>query len=67
MKDDRREEVPNVQLWSREGFGGPLSVLVRPTNGTEYISVQGPHAPRRACSNVWFRPIKRMLRRFRPL
>ena len=48
MKDDRREEVPNVQLWSREGFGGPLSVLVRPTNGTEYISVQGPHAPRRA-------------------
>lgn len=48
MKDDRREEAPNVQLWSREGFGGPLSVLVRPTNGTEYISVQGPHAPRRA-------------------
>jgi hypothetical protein len=34
MKDDRREGAPNVQLWSREGFGGPLSVLVRPTNGT---------------------------------
>jgi hypothetical protein len=48
MKDDRREGPPNVQLWSREGFGGPLSVLIRPTNGTEYISVQGPHAPRRA-------------------
>jgi homogentisate 1,2-dioxygenase len=48
MKDDRREGLPNVQLWSREGFGGPLSVFIRPTNGTEYISVQGPHAPRRA-------------------
>src|ERR1700748_2100194 len=48
MKDDCREGPPNVQLWSREGFGGPLSVLIRPTNGTEYISVQGPHAPRRA-------------------
>src|ERR1700723_4676122 len=48
MKDDPREVATNVQLWSREGFGGPLSVLVRPTNGTEYISVQGPHAPRRA-------------------
>ena len=48
MKDDRRDDAPNVQLWSREGFGGPLSVLIRPTNGTEYISVQGPHAPRRA-------------------
>src|SRR4029077_13698491 len=48
MKDDPREVAPNVQLWSREGFGGPLSVLIRPTDGTEYISVQGPHAPRRA-------------------
>jgi homogentisate 1,2-dioxygenase len=48
MKDDRRQGPPNVQLWSREGFGGPLSVLIRPTNGTEYVSVQGPHAPRRA-------------------
>jgi homogentisate 1,2-dioxygenase len=48
MKDDRQDGPPNVQLWSREGFGGPLSVLIRPTNGTEYISVQGPHAPRRA-------------------
>jgi homogentisate 1,2-dioxygenase len=48
MKDDRKVDPPNVQLWSREGFGGPLSVLIRPTNGTEYVSVQGPHAPRRA-------------------
>jgi homogentisate 1,2-dioxygenase len=48
MKDDSREGPPNVQLWSREGFGGPLSVAIRPTNSTEYISVQGPHAPRRA-------------------
>ena len=48
MKDDRQDGPPNVQLWSRKGFGGPLSVLIRPTNGTEYISVQGPHAPRRA-------------------
>ena len=48
MKDVRKVGPPNVQLWSREGFGGPLSVLIRPTNGTEYVSVQGPHAPRRA-------------------
>jgi homogentisate 1,2-dioxygenase len=48
MKDDRRDGPPNVQLYSREGFGGPLSAGIRPTNGTEYISVQGPHAPRRA-------------------
>jgi homogentisate 1,2-dioxygenase len=48
MKDDREDETPNFQLWSRQGFGGPLSLLIRPTNGTEYISVQGPHAPRRA-------------------
>ena len=48
MKDDRRDGPPNVQLYSREGFGGPLSVGIRPTNGTEYISVEGPHAPRRA-------------------
>jgi homogentisate 1,2-dioxygenase len=47
MKDDRRDGPPNVQLYSREGFGGPLSVGIRPTNGTEYTSVQGPHAPRR--------------------
>jgi homogentisate 1,2-dioxygenase len=48
MKDDRRDDTANFQLWSRQGFGGPLSLLIRPTNGTEYISVQGPHAPRRA-------------------
>jgi homogentisate 1,2-dioxygenase len=48
MKDDRWDDPPNVQLYSREGFGGPLSVGIRPINGTEYISVQGPHAPRRA-------------------
>ena len=48
MKDDRRDGPPNVQLYSREGFGGPLSVGIRPTNGTEYLSVEGPHAPRRA-------------------
>jgi homogentisate 1,2-dioxygenase len=48
MKDDQRQDAPNVQLWSREGFGGPLSLAIRPTNGTEYISVEGPHAPRRA-------------------
>src|ERR1700733_9093422 len=44
MKDDRWDDPPNVQLYSREGFGGPLSVGIRPINGTEYISVQGPHA-----------------------
>ena len=35
------------QLWTREGFAGPASVVVRPGYGPDYVSVQGAHAPRR--------------------
>ena len=39
---------PPVQLWTRDGFQGALSVVTRPTYAPDYLSVQGPHAPRRA-------------------
>nr|MDW3663630.1 homogentisate 1,2-dioxygenase [Paraburkholderia terrae] len=39
---------PLVQLWSRDGFQGALSVVTRTTYAPDYLSVQGPHAPRRA-------------------
>jgi homogentisate 1,2-dioxygenase len=39
---------PLVQLWSRDGFQGAVSVVTRPTYAPDYLSVQGPHAPRRA-------------------
>ena len=48
MKNDKKVEEPNVEVWSREGFGGPLFLVTRPTNGTKFLSAQGPHAPRRA-------------------
>jgi homogentisate 1,2-dioxygenase len=40
-------EIP-VQLWTRDGFQGAMAVVTRPTYGPDYLSVQGPHAPRRA-------------------
>src|SRR6201996_8066017 len=41
-------DPPPVQLWTRDGFQGALSVVTRPTYAPDYLSVQGPHAPRRA-------------------
>ena len=66
MKDDRREDAPNVQLWSREGFGGPLSLLIRPTNGTEYISSRVRMRRAAPCWDAWFRPIKPTRKRLPP-
>lgn len=40
-------DPPAVQLWTRDGFQGALSVVTRPTYAPDYLSVQGPHAPRR--------------------
>jgi homogentisate 1,2-dioxygenase len=39
---------PVLQLWTRDGFSGAASVVTRPTYAPEYVSVEGPHAPRRA-------------------
>jgi homogentisate 1,2-dioxygenase len=39
---------PPIQLWTRDGFQGALSAVTRATYAPEYLSVQGPHAPRRA-------------------
>lgn len=41
-------DEPQVVLWTREGFVGEYSIVVRPSYGPDYLRVQGPHAPRRA-------------------
>ncbi|WP_332811062.1 hypothetical protein [Sphingomonas sp.] len=38
---------PNVHLWSRDGFLGVNAVALQPGYTPDYISVEGPHAPRR--------------------
>ncbi|QGZ57532.1 homogentisate 1,2-dioxygenase [Paraburkholderia acidiphila] len=48
MKDETKGAEPNVQLWTRDGFLGALSVVTRSTYAPDYLSVEGPHAPRRA-------------------
>ncbi len=40
-------ELP-VQLWTRDGFMGAISVVTRSTYAPDYLSAEGPHAPRRA-------------------
>lgn len=37
-----------VQLWTRDGFQGAAAAFARPTYAPDYLSVQGPHVPRRA-------------------
>ena len=48
MTDKTNGEPPPVQLWTRDGFMGAHSVVTRSTYAPDYLSVQGPHAPRRA-------------------
>lgn len=38
---------PNVELWSREGFLGDSTAVIRPHHTPDYVRVDGPHAPRR--------------------
>jgi homogentisate 1,2-dioxygenase len=38
---------PNVHMWTRDGFLGTNSVVLRPEYTPAYRSVVGPHAPRR--------------------
>jgi homogentisate 1,2-dioxygenase len=47
MNDKPQDAAPPVQLWTRDGFQGAASVVTRPTYGPDYLSVHGPHAPRR--------------------
>ena len=44
------ETTPNgvPQLWTREGFAGPASVVLRRGYAPDYLAVRGPHAPRRS-------------------
>jgi homogentisate 1,2-dioxygenase len=37
----------DVEVWSREGFTGDAAMVRRPHYSPEYLSVEGPHAPRR--------------------
>ncbi|MFP3501652.1 homogentisate 1,2-dioxygenase [Burkholderia sp. SIMBA_062] len=48
MTNETKVGKPAPQLWTREGFAGPLSVVARPAYGPDYISVEGVHAPRRS-------------------
>jgi homogentisate 1,2-dioxygenase len=40
-------EAPNVHLWSRDGFVGTNAIALRPAYTPAYLTVEGPHAPRR--------------------
>lgn len=48
MSDKPQDAGPPVQLWTRDGFQGAMSVVTRTTYAPDYLSAQGPHAPRRA-------------------
>lgn len=47
MSADKTAPPPMMQLWTREGFLGPMSVFARSSYAPDYVSVEGPHAPRR--------------------
>lgn len=36
-----------LEVWSREGFTGDAALVRRPNYSPEFLSAQGPHAPRR--------------------
>lgn len=48
MSDETKAAEPAVQLWTRDGFLGALSVVTRSTYAPDYLSVEGAHAPRRS-------------------
>src|ERR1700751_2687202 len=47
MTQSNESQQPVIQLWTRDGFNGAASVVTRPTYAPDYLSVHGPHAPRR--------------------
>jgi len=49
----RAESLPNPHLWSRDGFVGDHAVALRAAYTPEYLSVDGPHAPRRFDLNAF--------------
>ena len=46
-KDGAAAGAPIIEGWSRDGFLGERAGLVRAHYSPDYISVRGPHAPRR--------------------
>ncbi|MFL9965057.1 homogentisate 1,2-dioxygenase [Paraburkholderia sediminicola] len=48
MSDQTKGGEPPVQLWTRDGFMGAISVVTRSTYAPDYLSVEGQHAPRRS-------------------
>lgn len=54
MRDDRFGPAPESgaaqgqgELWTRDGFNGSSSMVVRPHYAPDYLSAQGAHVPRR--------------------
>lgn len=47
MNDHAGSNAPMIEGWSRDGFLGERAGLVRAHYSPDYISVRGPHAPRR--------------------
>lgn len=45
--DGAEPMVPNVEVWTRNGFVGDTAALIRAQYSPDYISVEGPHAPHR--------------------
>ncbi|NVD69602.1 homogentisate 1,2-dioxygenase [Duganella sp. BJB1802] len=46
MSVDTTAGVP--QLWTREGFNGPVSVVTRRSYAPDFLAVEGGHVPRRS-------------------
>lgn len=47
MSGQAADKAPIIEGWSRNGFLGERAGLVRSDYSPDYISVRGPHAPRR--------------------
>jgi homogentisate 1,2-dioxygenase len=42
-----RQDDPNVARWTREGFAGDSTFLLRPHHTPDFLAVEGPHVPYR--------------------
>ena len=47
VNDTGEAPPPNAHLWSRDGFLGTNAIALRAAYTPSYLSVSGPHAPRR--------------------
>jgi homogentisate 1,2-dioxygenase len=47
ISTEQQDRPIDVDHWTREGFAGDSTNIIRPHHSPDYISVQGPHAPHR--------------------